>query len=140
MLAGANGAQRAAMQLGGLQPEDFALLQQSQCVTAELIDDVADFGVLLDALVNCGLDEREIRELLAIVAGLLYLSNVQFADGHDGYAAVSKASTASMASAAQLLGTHFEEPIITRVSQNRAHPFAKRLDTHSPDPGALPLT
>ena len=138
VLAGANGAQRATMQLGSLQPEDFALLQQSGCINAELIDDVADFGVLLDALLNCGLDEQEIHELLSIVAGLLHLGNVQFADGHDGYAAVSKDSAASMASAAQLLGTQFEEPIITQVPARSTHP--PKVSTPSPDPGSLPLT
>ena len=127
------------MQLGSLQPEDFALLQQSQCVTAELIDDVADFGVLLNALLDCGFDEHEIRELLAIVAGLLHLGNVDFADGHDGYAAVAKDSAASMASAAQLLGTQFEEPIITRVSQIRPH-SPKGLTLITPIPELLALT
>ncbi|KDO28212.1 hypothetical protein SPRG_06261 [Saprolegnia parasitica CBS 223.65] len=108
----------------------FTYLRSSQCLTADKIDDRANYQKLVAALDYVGIDADE---LFRVVAGLLHLGNVAFdeEDTNEGTTATLRASngngpdspevTSTHASvldiAAELLGLHADELLNVMLSK-----------------------
>ncbi|KAF9363359.1 class II myosin [Mortierella sp. NVP85] len=76
-------------QFGMTGPESFLLTNRSGCLTVDGIDDVDDFNETLQAMRVIGLSQQEQDEIFRMLAVILWLGNIQFAEGDDGYAQIT---------------------------------------------------
>lgn len=76
------------------------------------IDDLLEFERTIEALRVIGLSVRDIEELLSIVAAVLHIGNIDFADGDDGGAVISSSESLYMACA--LLG--ISDPDVLKIA------------------------
>ncbi|CAG8548975.1 7493_t:CDS:10 [Paraglomus occultum] len=73
----------------GIQgPESYLYTNGSGCLDVHGIDDVNDFSETLDAMNIIGLSQEEQDGIFAMLAIILWLGNVQFAEGEDQNSAV----------------------------------------------------
>ncbi len=61
-----------------MQAEDFSFLSQSGCVSADGIDDAADFEELNRAFAQLNVSADEVDWVFSTVAGVLWLGNLRF--------------------------------------------------------------
>lgn len=87
---GASAAQREAYGLQG--PEAYAYTSRSKCLQVPGIDDVADWAETLRAMDTIGITAAEQDNILRMLAAILWLGNVAFADGDEGNAYVKDES------------------------------------------------
>ncbi|KAG0057410.1 class II myosin [Gryganskiella cystojenkinii] len=78
-------------QFGMTGPESFLLTNRSGCLSVDGIDDVHDFAETLQAMRVIGLSQQEQDEIFRMLAIILWLGNVQFAENAEGYAAITDA-------------------------------------------------
>ncbi|EKM61602.1 uncharacterized protein PHACADRAFT_248292 [Phanerochaete carnosa HHB-10118-sp] len=77
----------------GIQtPEAYAYTSISNCLEVAGIDDVKDFDETLRAMQIIGLTDQEQSEIFRMLAVILWLGNVQFAEKDDGNAEVADTS------------------------------------------------
>ncbi|KAI8361629.1 P-loop containing nucleoside triphosphate hydrolase protein [Mortierella sp. GBAus27b] len=76
-------------QFGITGPESFLLTNKSRCLTVDGIDDVQDFNETLQAMGVIGLAQHEQDEIFRMLAVILWLGNIQFVEGDDGYAQIT---------------------------------------------------
>ncbi|GAA5911187.1 hypothetical protein JCM6882_006601 [Rhodosporidiobolus microsporus] len=83
---GASSAQRDAYGLQG--PEAYAYTSKSGCLDVPGIDDLADWSETLKAMQIVGLSQDEQDNILRMLASILWLGNVEFAQNEEGNAYV----------------------------------------------------
>ncbi|BGP14732.1 hypothetical protein JCM10213_004328 [Rhodosporidiobolus nylandii] len=83
---GASSAQRDAYGLQG--PEAYAYISKSGCLEVPGIDDHADWTETLKAMGIVGLSQEEQDNILRMLASILWLGNVEFAQNEEGNAYV----------------------------------------------------
>jgi myosin I len=80
----------------GVQPpESYLYTSRSKCYNADGIDDHADFANTLRAMATIGLSQQEIDDIFKVLAAILWLGNVQFAENNEGNAAVADEGVAT---------------------------------------------
>ncbi|KIJ53794.1 hypothetical protein M422DRAFT_89243, partial [Sphaerobolus stellatus SS14] len=79
---GASDEQREAFGIQG--PEADQYISRSNCLTVPGIDDVADYGETLITMQVIGLTEEEQSQIFRMLAGILWLGNVQYEEKDDG--------------------------------------------------------
>lgn len=77
---------------GVQNPESYLYTSRSRCYSADGIDDHADFAQTIKAMGTIGLSQQEIDDIFKILASVLWLGNVQFAENNDGNAAIADES------------------------------------------------
>ncbi|TFK84196.1 hypothetical protein K466DRAFT_233629 [Polyporus arcularius HHB13444] len=86
----ASDAQREAF---GLQtPEAYAYTSMSNCLDVPGIDDAQDFSETINAMQVIGLSDYEQNEIFRMLAVILWLGNVQYAEKDDGNAEIADTS------------------------------------------------
>ncbi|KAI0778983.1 P-loop containing nucleoside triphosphate hydrolase protein [Trametes elegans] len=86
----ASDAQREAF---GLQtPDAYAYTSLSNCLDVPGIDDAHDFSETINAMQVIGLNDYEQNEILRMLAIILWLGNVQYAEKDDGNAEIADTS------------------------------------------------
>ncbi|CAO3663751.1 unnamed protein product [Umbelopsis ramanniana] len=79
------GASPAYQEQFGLQgPESYLYTSKSGCLDVDGIDDVQDYQDTITAMNVVGLSQEEQDEIFKMLAIILWLGNVQFAEGEDG--------------------------------------------------------
>ncbi|OAX40076.1 hypothetical protein K503DRAFT_28351 [Rhizopogon vinicolor AM-OR11-026] len=74
----------------GLQgPESYAYTSMSNCFEVQDIDDSKDYADTLNAMKIIGLSNQEQNEIFRMLAVILWLGNVQFAEMDDGNATIA---------------------------------------------------
>jgi myosin I len=76
-------------------PEAYLYTSRSKCYNADGIDDHADFAQTLKAMATIGLSQQEVDDIFKILAAVLWIGNVQFAENNEGNAAISDDSVAT---------------------------------------------
>ncbi|KAG0238392.1 class II myosin [Actinomortierella wolfii] len=76
-------------QFGITTPDSFLLTNRSGCLDVDGIDDVHDFAETLEAMRVIGLSQQEQDEIFRMLAIILWLGNVQFAENDEGYAGIT---------------------------------------------------
>ncbi|KAJ1978049.1 class II myosin [Dimargaris xerosporica] len=71
------------------EPENFLYIAQSQCLSVDTIDDHADYAETIAAMNVIGLSAQEQEQIHRMLATILWLGNVQFAEGDDSQAYVT---------------------------------------------------
>lgn len=92
--------QREAFGLQG--PEAYAYTAHSQCLDVPGIDDHADFAAAFQAMQTIGLSEDEQMSIVRMLASILWLGNVYFAENAQGDADIGNADVTDFC--AYLLG------------------------------------
>ncbi|KIJ53790.1 hypothetical protein M422DRAFT_202039 [Sphaerobolus stellatus SS14] len=87
---GASDEQREAFGIQG--PEAYQYISRSNCLTVPGIDDVADYGETLKAMQVIGLTEEEQSQIFRMLAGILWLGNVQYEEKDDGNSQIADTS------------------------------------------------
>ena len=128
LVAGGSDAERAHWQLPAASELHY-LGQGGEARPSE--HDVAGFGRLKDAMTTLRFDSRSQAAVFDVVAGLLHLGQVEFADNHNDGAELkaSKAVAASLNLAAKLLGLKAEaltKAVTVKASTGRVA-FEKQL-------------
>ena len=73
----------------GVQPpEAYLYTSRSKCYNADGIDDHVDFRNTIQAMSTIGLSQQEIDDIFRVLASVLWLGNVQFAENNDGNACI----------------------------------------------------
>ncbi|KAK7058460.1 class II myosin [Paramarasmius palmivorus] len=86
------GASDEQREMFGLQgPEAYAYTSLSNCLEVQDIDDVHDYGETIKAMQVIGLTEHEQSEIFRMLAIILWLGNVQFAENDDGNSSIADA-------------------------------------------------
>lgn len=81
-----------AIETFGLQgPEAYAYTANSQCLDVAGIDDRADFAETTSAMNIIGLSADEQNNVLRMLAAILWIGNVQFAENAEGNAEIADA-------------------------------------------------
>ena len=90
--------------LPSTDPEQFRLLNRSNCTAIQRVDDLEEYHGIVKALGDVGVDAKETKEIEAAIAGILALGNLEFGDEeNDAHAYVSDPDTCALA--AELLGS-----------------------------------
>ncbi|KAM0754619.1 hypothetical protein T439DRAFT_321654 [Meredithblackwellia eburnea MCA 4105] len=90
---GASAAQRDAYGLQG--PEAYAYTSRSNCLSVPGIDDVQDWAETLKAMDVIGITTQEQDDMFRMLAGILWLGNVDFGEMDDGNSFVKDESVAA---------------------------------------------
>ncbi|GFH05913.1 Myosin motor domain-containing protein, partial [Haematococcus lacustris] len=77
LVRGASPTMRAALGLP-THPRSFAFLAASGCTDIEGVDDAAEFQAVCEALGDVGIDSQLQASLFQLLAGVLWLGNLQF--------------------------------------------------------------
>ncbi|KAG7099668.1 class II myosin [Marasmius oreades] len=86
------GASDEQREMFGLQgPEAYAYTSLSNCLEVQDIDDVHDYGETIKAMQVIGLSEHEQSEIFKMLAVVLWLGNVQFAENDEGNSQIADA-------------------------------------------------
>ncbi|KAJ2898084.1 hypothetical protein MKZ38_004196 [Zalerion maritima] len=89
----AKGASANYRQSFGIQgPESYVYTSRSKCLDVDGIDDISEFQDTLNAMKIIGLAQAEQDQIFRMLAAILWIGNIQFVEGDDGYAAVSDQS------------------------------------------------
>lgn len=110
---GASAAQREAYGLQG--PEAYAYTSRSKCLQVPGIDDIVDWSETLKAMNTIGITAAEQDNILRMLASILWLGNVAFAEGDEGNAYVSDESVPAFV--AYLL--EVDAALVTKVLTSR---------------------
>ena len=94
---------------------DFNYLNQSGCSSIEGMDDATDFATLKTAMTAVGITHQQQTEVFEVLAGILWLGNIQFRAPTDD--SVSVEPGAAVANAAALL--HMSEPALMSALTSR---------------------
>lgn len=66
------------------QPEYFGYIANSRCFTIQGVDDAEDFKETVQAMYTIGIDEATQQNIFSLVASVLHLGNIQFAENGQG--------------------------------------------------------
>lgn len=94
---------------------DFNYLNQSGCSSIEGVDDATDFATLRAAMTAVGINPQQQTEVFEVVAGILWLGNIQFRAPTDD--SVSVEPGPAVANAAALL--QISEPALMSALTSR---------------------
>ncbi|KAF8587018.1 myosin-1 [Ramaria rubella] len=115
---GASDQQRESFGLQG--PEAYAYTSRSNCLEVAGIDDVADFAETIKAMQIIGLSDHEQTEILRMLAAILWLGNVQFAEKDDGNSQISDPSvTEFVAYLLEVDGTQVEKVMTSKIVETQ---------------------
>lgn len=104
LLAGASADEKEAYRLEG--PENYLYLSMSECFSVDTMDDVAEWSMVRNGMNLIGLQNETQQNVVQLLAGILYVGNISFAEGADGYAHVQEEYHLQVA--AYLLGVKWE--------------------------------
>jgi len=114
LLAGASDAEANALQL--YAPEHFYYLNQSQCYTADGIDDIKEYRDTRNAMNIIGISQQNQDTIFKLVAGVLHLGNMSFNEDGKGNAVIRDTNVLDLA--ANMLGVEaftLQNAILFRV-------------------------
>ncbi|GAA5831836.1 hypothetical protein JCM3766R1_000120 [Sporobolomyces carnicolor] len=115
---GASAAQREAYGLQG--PESYAYTSKSGCLEVPGIDDTFDWAETLKAMSIVGLTQGEQDSILRMLAGILWVGNVEFKVDQEGNAQVKDSSvTAFVAYLLEVDQTRVEKALTSRVMETQ---------------------
>lgn len=87
------GASQTQRDTFGIQtPDHYSYTRDSQCTSVEGIDDVADFRETLQAMEIIGLQQAEQDQILRLLASILWIGNIDFAENDQEQASVKDSS------------------------------------------------
>ena len=81
--------QELADRLQLYSPENFHYVNQSQCYTVDGVDDTKEFQDVIQAMDTMGISLEERNTIFEIVAGILHIGNVPFAEDDHGNAYIT---------------------------------------------------
>ena len=84
-------------QFGVQEPQKYVYTSRSKCFDVDGIDDLADYQDTLNAMKVIGLSQAEQDEIFRMLALVLWIGNIQFREGDDGYAEVVDQSVVEFA-------------------------------------------
>jgi len=115
---GASAAQRETFGLQG--PESYAFTSRSNCLDVPGIDDVADFSETISAMNIIGLDAEEQDNIFRMLAAILWLGNITFAENDEGNAAIADTSvTDFVAYLLEVDAATVEKVMVTKVMETQ---------------------
>lgn len=79
--------------------QDFNYLNQSGCSSIEGVDDATDFATLKSAMTAVGIQRQQQTEVFEVLAGILWLGNIQFSAPTDDSVSVEPGPAVSNAAA-----------------------------------------
>jgi myosin-5 len=131
LCAGADAARRAELELAG-GARAFRYLAQSDTFELADTDDAVGLAATLEAMRVVGLGADAAGAVLRLVAGVLHLGNVEFAEDARDEAALAPGAgpTAALTAAARLLGVApaaLLDALTTRAIETRGERIVKRL-------------
>ncbi|GAM33778.1 microfilament motor [Talaromyces pinophilus] len=74
------------------QPQSYLYTSRSKCFDVQGIDDVSDFAEVLEAMRIIGLTQGEKDNIFRMLAAILWLGNVQFAEDDESHASITDQS------------------------------------------------
>ncbi|XP_068186480.1 unconventional myosin-Ic-like [Antennarius striatus] len=83
-------------------PQNYQYLVKGNCPRLSSVSDKNNWKVVMKALSVIGFTEKEVENLLNIIAGVLHLGNVQFGEGEEGETYIT--TETQMSNLAKLLG------------------------------------
>lgn len=103
----------------GIQgPESYVYTSRSGCLDVPSIDDLDDFAETLKAMDVVGLTAAEKEEIFRVIAGILWLGNVQFKEDQDGNAMIpDEGVTEFISYLMEVEKTALSKVLITRVME-----------------------
>jgi myosin heavy subunit len=101
------------------RPEQFEYLRQSGCIKIEGVNDGSDFEETLNALLRLGFSQGDIENLLRIIAGILHLGNIDFAEDGEGSVISNRAVCMRAALIFGLSPQELEHAFCTRIIEIR---------------------
>lgn len=130
---GASAAQREAYGLQG--PESYAYTSKSGCLEVPGIDDTFDWAETLKAMSIVGLTQGEQDSILRMLAGILWVGNVEFKVDQEGNAQVKDSSvTAFVAYLLEVDQTRVEKALTSRVMETQRGGRRGTVRLRSPAP------
>lgn len=106
--------------------QDFSYLNQSGCSSIEGVDDATDFATLKSAMTAVGINRQQQTEVFEVLAGILWLGNIQFRAPTDD--SVSVEPGPAVANAAALL--QISERALANALTRLVAPTARSIDRH----------
>jgi myosin heavy subunit len=85
-LAGASPEEKSMYKLGSAT--DYAYLISGGVTSVESVDDRGDFSTVREALLSVGVSEQLQQDMWRVLAAILHLGNIRFADGPGGECSV----------------------------------------------------
>jgi len=103
LLAGSDSEDRKRLGLGSRTAKDFKYLQQSNCFTADGIDDVEEYQITCKAMQVVGVSEALRHRVWDIVAAILHLGELEFESDSTEFAVVKNMSNGPIQHVSRLL-------------------------------------
>lgn len=129
MLAGADASMRDAFRLQ--EPSYYNYLNQSGCYTVEGTNDVEEWNDVLKAMQVMGFSEEEKTEIFRLVASILWLGNITFADTEKEEAYIMNEDTLDLfAYLIQSDSNTCRNALVTRTIQTGTQGRSARLSTY----------
>jgi myosin-1 len=97
LLSGAHQQMIESLQL--YQPEYFGYIANSRCFTIQGVDDAEDFKETVQAMYTIGIDEATQQNIFSLVASVLHLGNIQFAENGQGNSDIADDNALNVAAA-----------------------------------------
>ena len=98
------------------QPQSYVYTSRSKCFDVPGIDDVADFQETLDAMKVIGLSQGEQDNIFRILAAILWLGNVSFAEDDSGNGTITDQSVVDfVAYLLEVESAHVNKALTLRV-------------------------
>jgi len=130
LLKGADGNLKSQLGLSG--PDDYFFCNQGKSPTVDGIDDVQEYKDTLNAMNVVGVSPQEQQEILSLIAAILYIGNVHFADGGQDNAHVSnQQSIDSLAALLQTEPSSVQQALLFRTIQTGEVGRSKRVSTYA---------
>ena len=101
---------------GVQQPQSYLYTSRSKCFDVQGIDDVADFKDTLNAMKIIGLSQIEQDDIFRMLAAILWLGNITFAEDDSGNSIISDQSVVDfVAYLLEVESTHVNKALTIRV-------------------------
>ncbi|ODO06436.1 myosin-1 [Cryptococcus wingfieldii CBS 7118] len=115
------GASAEMKEAFGLQgPESYAYTSRSGCLDVSSINDVSDFQETLRAMQVIGLSSDEQNSIFRVLATILWLGNIEFAEGEDGNAIVTDPGVADFAAYLLQVDSHqLQKALLIRIMETQ---------------------
>ncbi|KNZ80659.1 Myosin-1 [Termitomyces sp. J132] len=114
-------SERLVIEMFGLQgPEAYAYTSASNCLSVSDIDDIKDYRDTIKAMGVIGLSQEEQTEIFRMLAIILWLGNVQFAEQDDGNSMIADTDVTDFV--AYLMGVDsslVQKALTTRVMETQ---------------------
>jgi myosin I len=86
-------SQKYRQEFGVQEPSSYLYTSRSKCLDVDGIDDHADFKETVNAMNIIGIPQSEQDDLFRMLAAILWIGNIQFAENDEGNARITDQST-----------------------------------------------